>query len=347
MHRWTLGTLFALLALSLAACPASSTQKANDCDLDVEKLTGDWVSLKGGGTGQDVPDKYARLRFYEEDGKRKAIYTAGQLVPGKPMTNKYKYEFLEKDSLQAAVYVKNMFPDKSNQRIERLKKDNRSLGLKFEGRMYISIDKKRCALVLSDMYVTYVKGERTEDSNPAGTRTYLRANPKDPPLAFEHCTESGQLMAFATETVDWAKDQPLDPKGGIYKNEPVWFHWVNKVYEGYSEEDAKKALTKDGYYAEEGATYELEMWEKDHPWGGSHELVKKTIVPDEDGVLRWNWQGAFNSAPKDGIFGELYRYKTVGGKRTLIGASCNYFEPEPERTADEKKAEEEAAEDGK
>ena len=333
MRRWTV--LLAVLSLSVAGCSSTAQQKGPTCDLDVENLTGDWVSLKGGGTGQDTPDKYARLRLLTEDGKKKAVYTAGQLVPNKPMTNKYTYEYKTKTSQGDVLYALNMFPDKSNQRIERLKKDNRSLGLKFEGRIYIKVDPKRCALVLSDMYVTYVRGKETIDSNPAGTRTYLRANPSDPPLSFQHCNESGQMVAFGAEEIDWAKDQPLDPKGGIYKNEPVWFHYGEKNFEG-SEEEVKAKLTEIGIYSEEGATYELEMWENDHPWAGSKTPVVATMTPNDDGLIKWKWQGAFDSAPTNGIFAEMHRYKIKDGKRTLLGAACNYYEPEPERTAEEK-----------
>jgi hypothetical protein len=332
MRRWTL--LLAAFSLVLAACAGETQKKGPECDLDVENLTGDWISLKGGGTGADVPDKYARVRFTNEDGKKGAVYTAGQLVPNKPMTNKYTYEYVELTSQGDVLYANNMFKDKSKQRIERLKKDNRSLGLKFEGRIYVKVDKKRCALTLSDMYVTYVRGEETIDSNPAGTRTYLRANPDDPPLSFRHCNESGQLVVFDKEVVDWEKDTALDPKGGIYKNEPIWFHYGEKNFPG-SAEEVKAKLTEVGFYAEEGATYELEMWEKDHPWGGAAAPVTATMTIEEE-IVRWRWQGAFNSAPQNGIFAEMHRYKTLDGKRTHLGTACNYYEPEPERTAEEK-----------
>lgn len=340
MRRWTL--LLAASSLLLIGCSSSTQPTKAECDLDVENLSGDWISLKGGGTGQDMPDKYARIRFFVEEGKNKAIYTAGQLIPNKPMTNKYTYEYVSKTVQNDVLYSLNMFPTKSKQRIERLKKDNRSLGLKFEGRVYVKVDPRRCALVISDMYVTYVRGKETIDSNPAGTRTYLRANPTDPPLSFRHCNESGQIVVFDKEEVDWEKDQPLDPKGGIYKSEPVWFHYGEKNFEG-SEEEVRKKLTDVGFYAEEGATYELEMWEKDHPWGGAKTPVVKVVEPNDDGIVQWKWEGAFNSAPANGIFAEMHRFKIKDGKRTSVGVACNYYEPEPERTAEEKAAAEEEA----
>lgn len=333
MRRWTL--LLAVSSLLFAGCGGETAPQQPDCDLDVENLTGEWISLKGGGTGSDVPDKYARLKFTNEDGKKKAVYTAGQLIPNKPMTNKYTYEFKEKTSQGDVLYSHNMFPDKSNQRIERLKKDNRSLGLKFEGRIYVKVNEKRCALTMSDMYVTFVRGKETVDSNPAGTRTYLRANPSDPPLSFQHCNESGQLMSFATDTVNWEKDRPLDPKGDVYKNENVWFHWAEKQYQG-SEDEVKKKLTDVGFYGEEGATYEFEMWEKDHPWGGSKTPVVVQAPVGEKNIVSWKWEGNFNSAPQSGIFAEMHRFKIKDGKRTSIGTACNYYEVEPERTAEEK-----------
>ena len=336
MHRWLVA---ALLTVALTAC-GPETQTLPDCDLDVEKLTGDWVSLTGAGGGTDKPDKFARIRFHEEGGKRKAIYTAGQIAPNNPATNKYDYEYIEKTSLGDVMYSINMFPDKSPQRIERLRKDNRRLDVKFEGRIYVKVDKKRCALVVSDMYVTYVKGEETMDSNPSGTRTYLRANPNEPPLSFVHCDESRQIIPFATEKVDWDSEPvALNPKEGIYKGEPAYFHYVEKRFEGSTEEvDAE--LLKVGVKAEEGATYDYEIWAKDSP---VKDLQKIAVAPDPEDDDRIPWIAAvtFDSAPVDGIFVEMHRYKTKDGKRELLGNACTVVWPEPERTAEEK-----AGEDG-
>jgi hypothetical protein len=317
MHRWLAAVL---LSLALVGC-GPETQTLPDCDLDVEKLTGPWISLTGGGGGSDRPDKYARVKFFEEDGTRKAIYTAGQIAPGSPVTNKYTYTYIEKTSLGDVLYSINMFPNKNPQRIERLRKDNRRLDVKFEGRIYVKVDAKRCSLVINDMYVTYVKGEETIDSNPTGTRTYLRANPKEPPLSFVHCDESRQIIPFATREVDWdSKPVPLDPKSGIFKGEPAFFHYVEKAYEG-SKEEIRTKMVEAGVYAVEGATYDFEIWAKDHPMEGLQKIAVEADPEDEDRV-QWIAEVTFDSAPVDGIFIEMHRYKTIDGDRELLGNAC-------------------------
>jgi len=329
MRRWTL-LLPALSLLGLAACgePAPTTP---DCDLDVENLTGEWISMKGGGTGADVPDKFARVKFFSEEGKKKAIYTAGQIAPGNPATEKYTYEYIEKTSQGDVLYSINMFPDKAKQRIERLKKDNRRLDVKFEGRLYVKVDAKRCALTVSDMYVTYVKGEETMDSNPSGVRTYLRSNPNEPALSFVNCDEKRQLFPFSVELPDWEKDQPLDTKSGVYKAEPVYLHYVER---NFPEDEIEKKMLEYGLKSEEGCKYDFEIWSQDTKWHDSTE-----VTPDEKGDIRWYKQVTFDKAPVDGMFVEMHRYKTCAdGKRKLLSNACNVISPEPARTAEEKEA---------
>jgi len=339
MHRW-IWLAVVLVSLAFAGCGVKRSTLP-PCDLDVENLTGDWVSLTGSGQGTDKPDKFARIRFHEEGGKKKAIYTAGQIAPGNPATNKYDYVYVEKTQLGDVMYSINMFPDKSAQRIERLRKDNRRLDVKFEGRIYVKVDVKRCALTISDMYVTYVKGEEMMDSNPAGTRTYLRANPQEPELSFVHCDETNQLIPFGSATVDWDKQpQPLSRKGPeegacetcVHKGTPAWFHYVERRFEG-SADEVKEKLTEAGVYAEEGATYDYEIWMKDIRW----EPLQKVAVqadPEDDDRIPWIAEINFDSAPVDGIFVEMHRYKTKDGTRELIGNACTVIWPEPELDAE-------------
>ena len=336
MQRWILSLLCSLLALPLvlSACGSGTTTQGAVCDLDLDKLSGDWISLTGSGQGTDKPDKYARIRFFEEDGKRKAIYTAGRIAPGNPATNKYTYEYIEKTHLDDVMYSINMFPGKSKQRIERLRKDNRSLGVKFEGRLYIKLDPKRCALVVSDMYTTWVKGEEMIDSNPSGTRTYLRANPAEPSLGFVHCDEANQLLPFADVRLDWSKEpQPVDPKSGIFAKEPVYFHYVEKAFEGPKDKVAEE-LTKAGILPEEGATYDYEIWLRDMAIEGAQKVAVNPD-PDDDNRIPWVYKHSFEKSSADGVFIEMHRYKTIGGKRELIGNACKVVWPEPERTAEE------------
>jgi hypothetical protein len=334
MQRWLFTLLSALVLIPLAACGGPATQGAV-CDLDQNDLSGDWISLTGSGQGTDRPDKYARIRFFKEpDGKRKAIYTAGRIAPGNPATNKYTYEYIEVTPLGDVMYSINMFPGKSKQRIERLRKDNRSLGVKFEGRLYIKVDPKRCALVISDMYSTWVKGDEMMDSNPSGTRTYLRANPDEPTLGFVHCDEANQLLPFADAQLDWSKEpQPVDPKAGIFAGEPTYFHYVEKAFQG-SKDEVNAELTKAGILPEEGATYDYEIWLRDMAVEGAQKIEVKPD-PEDDNRIAWVHTHTFEKSSADGVFIEMHRYKTVAGKRELVGNSCKVVWPEPARTAEE------------
>jgi len=342
MRRSIFVILSSLALLSFGACGGETAPELPPCDLDaanLDTLHGSWISLTGGGGGADVPDKFARAKFFSEDGKQKAIYTAGRLAPGMPQTNKYEYEFTKMDPRGDAIYSKNMFPGKSKQRIARLRKDNRNLAVKFEGRMYVKVDKVNCVLVVSDMYVTYVRGEEKMDSNPAGTRTYLQLGPKEPPLSWAHCDEPRQLAPFATETVNWEKDRPLDPKKGVFAGEPIWLHYATKLYEG---KDAKEKWTKDGVFAEDGATYDYELWVADTAVGGKQKIA---VEPDasKDGRLDWKLEHTFDKSYADGVYVELHRYKTKDGKRELLHNACTVLWPEPARTEEEKKEAEKEA----
>jgi hypothetical protein len=256
-----------------------------------------------------------------------------------PQTNKYEYDFTGMDVRGDAIYSKNMFPGKSKQRIARLRKDNRNLAVKFEGRMYVKVDKVNCVLVVSDMYVTYIRGEEKMDSNPAGTRTYLQLGPKEPPLSWVHCDEPRQLAPFAAEKVNWNKDRPLDAKKGVFAGEPVWFHYAHKLYKG---KEARAKWTADGVFAEEGATYDYELWVGDTGAGGSQKIA---VEPDpaDNGRLDWKVEHTFDKSYADGVYVEMHRYKTHDGKRELLHNACTVVWPEPARTAEEKKQMEEEA----
>jgi len=314
-----------------------------DCDLDINNLSGSWISLKGGGGGKDVPDSFARIKFTTEGDKGTAVYTAGQVAPGNPATNKYDYDRVSVSESGEALYSINMFEGKSRQRIARLKKDNRRLDVKFEGRLYVTIDKMRCALTLKDFYVTYIKGEETMDSNPTGIRTYLRATDE---LGFVHCAEPAQLYPFAMENPRWGPkngDPPLDSKSGIFAKEPMWFHYAEKLFEGSAAEILEKKR-KVGVVSTEGCSYDFEMWARDRRVPTAQKVV---VEPDKKGRLAWKTQHTFDKSSADGIFVEMHRYMTCPeGGRTLLGNTCTVVWPERERTAEEK-AEAQAAKKNK
>jgi hypothetical protein len=327
---WILTAAFPLV---LVACAGGvQTTARTDCELDISNLSGTWVSLKGGGTGKDVPDSFARIQFTTEGDKGSAIYTAGQVAPGNPATNKYDYVRTSVSESGEALYSINMFADKSKQRIERLKKDNRRLDVKFEGRLYVTVDKNRCALTLKDFYVTYVKGEETMDSNPTGIRTYLRATDE---LSFVNCGEVQQLYPFAMENPKWGDrgDPPLNAKAGIFANEPMWFHYAEKQYEG-SKAEVLAQQEKAGVMAKEGCSYDFEMWIRDRRLASAQKVA---VESNDKGFLHWKVQHTFDKSSADGLFVEMHRYMTCAeGGRTLAGNACTVVWPERARTPEEK-----------
>lgn len=340
--------LTAVIALALLGGCNDGSTRLIDCDLDSNQLTGQWVSLKGGGEGADVPDKFARVEFKEVDGKKVAIYTAGALGKGNPATNKYTYDFIEITNLKEAKYVADTMANagRSKQRIDRLKKDNRRLDLKFEGRIYVSVNLKTCTLTIKDMYATWVRGEEIEDSNPSGVRTYIQNDFKNDARTEEfsmvHCDDPGAMFFFAKREIDLKTDEALNSREGIYAEEPVFFHYIPELPEeqGDDPEALRKALIEKGLLAEEGCTYDLEMWIRDTRLMAGQEVP---ITPDEEGKVSWVYEHQFEKSSADGLFIEMHRYKTCAGKRALLTNTCNVAWPnrsKAEYAEEERKAKE-------
>jgi|GEM_PF-1644646 len=348
MVRQTLLVLAASLSFALIGCGESSSRQI-DCDLDASKLSGQWVSLKGGGTGADVPDKFSRVSFIEKDGKKQAVYTAGQLAPGNPATNKYTYDFVEMTSLGEAKYVSDTMKGagKSPQRIDRLKKDNRRLDLKFEGRMYISVNKINCSLTIKDMYATWVRGEEIEDSNPSGVRTFIENDYSEEPereFSMVHCDDVAGIYFFDKPEIDLEDDKALNQKEGIYAEDKVYIHYLPAVPEEQTEDKEKieAAYAKKHMTANEGCTYDVELWGRDVR---IPEAQKLPITIKEDGTVNWVVEHAFKKSSASGIYLEMHRYATCGGKREVIGNACTVVWPNRSRAEyaeEEAKAKEEA-----
>jgi hypothetical protein len=349
MSRWFASLVGALFALALVGCGGgSSSTKAPTCDLSLDNLDGMYVSMKGDGTGADTPDKFARIKFYKDDkGKNMAVYTAGKLQEGNPATNKYTYEFEEKTTLGDLLYTVNMIKGKSKQRIERLKKDNRSLGMKFEGRLYVKINERRCRLQIGDYYVTYVRGEEIEDSNPTGTREYAQI---DEDLSMVHCDAPRSLIAFEKEEIDLDKDKALNPFEGVYALDETWVHYLPPLYE--DDEMRAKQMKEAHITPEEGCTYDGELWMRDERVSDKQKVPMS--IDEETKRVNWRLGFAFKKSSADGVYVEMHRYKTCNGKREVVGNSCNVFKPnrsraeiaqaeEDAKKEAEKKAAEEAA----
>ncbi len=336
MSRWFATLVGAAFTLALTACGGgTTTTQAPECDLSLDNLDGMYVSMKGDGTGNDQPDKFARLKFVTTDeGKKQVIYTAGKLQEGNPATNKYTYDFKEKTTLGDLLFTVNMIKGKSKQRIERLKKDNRSLGMKFEGRLYIKILERRCRLQVGDYYVTYVRGEEIEDSNPTGTREYAAL---DKELSMVHCDAPRSLIAFEKEVIDLEKDQALNPFEGVYALDQTWMHFLPPLYE--DDELREKQMKEAHITPTEGCTYDGELWIRDERIGDRQKVAM--TVNEETKRVDWRVDYSFKKSSADGVYVELHRYKTCDGKRKVIGNACNVFKPNRSR-AEIAQAEEEA-----
>ncbi len=339
--------LAATLSLSLFGCGEPSSRPI-DCDLDVNTLSGQWVSLKGGGTGADVPDKFSRVSFIEKDGKKRAVYTAGQLAPGNPATNKYTYDFVEITNLKEALFVSDTMKEagRSKQRIERLKKDNRRLDLKFEGRMYISVNPKNCSLTIKDMYATWVRGEEIEDSNPSGVRTFIENDYKNDERAKEfsmvHCDDVAGIYFFDKAEIDLDKDKALNQKEGIYAKDKIFIHYLPAIPEEQDDDKEKiaAAYKKKHLTANEGCTYDVELWQRDLRVPSQQ---KKPMTIKEDGSVNWVLEHQFEKSSASGVYVEMHRYATCGGNREVIGNACTVAWPNRSRAEyaeEEKKAKE-------
>jgi hypothetical protein len=352
MVRQIVLVLAATLSFAFIGCSNESSQPVN-CDLDAANLKGQWVSLKGGGTGADVPDKFSRVSFVEKDGKKQAIYTAGQLAPGNPATNKYTYDFVEITNLKEAKYVSDTMKEagKSAQRIDRLKKDNRRLDLKFEGRMYISVNQKNCSLTIKDMYATWVRGEEIEDSNPSGVRTFIRNDYENDDRAEElsmvHCDDVAGIYFFDKDTVDLEKDKALDQREGIYAEDKIFIHYLPAVPEeqGDDKDAVTEAYKKKHILAKEGCTYDVELWQRDVR---VPERQKVPMTIKEDGMVNWVLEHSFKKSSADGVYVEFHRYATCDGKREVLGNACTVAWPNRSRAEyeeeDQKNKEEGAGE---
>ena len=411
MRRSIFCFLVILLTAALSACGESTQQTpASTCNLDAQNLDtihGRWVSLSGGGSGRAQPDRFVRAKFFKEstkDGEKQRVH----FIPGKqidydPRTHKYVYEFKEYDHHGDAIYEILLdpksgrplvdVPTMTKRRRELIKSDNEDRGRKFEGRLYVKVDQAQCSLVVSDMYVTYLRGEMTLDSNESGIRTYRRISNEEEEMSWVECDEFKRIFPFAEETVtvpenlddgqafEWRVNvipgqalqsspsfvedqikekrknrresleskypdgvpetelQPLPPEQ-IRQGEPVWFHYIPDP--PYTGDKAKAKLTEAGVFAEEGATYDFEIWIGDSPVDG-----RKKHVPNElaDGRLEWKFQHTFTDySGRVGKFVEMHRYKTKDNKRELIHNSCMSVWTRGPLTDDErKKAAEEAA----
>ncbi len=327
--RFVSSLLAGLSFLSLVACEgAGGPKKANSnlppCDISVDTLSGDWVSFKGTGSAV-VTDKFTRAWFGEEGGKKKVVFTPGKISGENPATNKMTYEFAEKTKEGVVVFYRNLIGNRTPERIERMKKDNRKEELKFESRLEVSVEPRMCVLQISEKVRTYVKGQPQDGAGAAGDKTYGR--PKaGTELSHVHCTEPQGILPFAKGEVDFEKDQALDLKAGVFAGSKVWFHYAPIAYDELPKDEQIKKWEEVGAKAKEGCTYDFEIWTRDERVLTAQKLP---VTPKaETGILPWIWETAFDKSAVAGVFVEMHRYATCGGERKLLSNACTVVWPE-------------------
>ncbi len=200
------------------------------------------------------------------------------------------------------------------------------------------------------MYATWVRGEEIEDSNPSGVRSYIENDfendDRTEEFSMVHCNDPGAMFFFDKKEIDLKTDEALNSREGIYALEPVFLHFIPELPEeqGDDREALAKALVKRGLVAEEGCTYDLELWMRDVRVPSAQAVP---ITPAEDGNISWVYEHQFEKSSADGLFIEMHRYKTCAGKRELLSNTCNVAWPNRSKAeyAEEEakaKAEEEA-----
>lgn len=297
-------------------------------------------ALPGGATKENP---IARVKFQKQDGKLAALYTVASLsdVYTMPCTERAKGEGKElfcaeepraRDWCQAllvggAECSKKVLKDfgatqddealnaaikeaketvakyKGGEEWKKFELNNNNLGNKLQGRLYVSVDDKRCQLSVGDFYWTIFNGKPVEDSNPVGQNPFVKT---DQEWLFEHCTEGGMLPGIETEPLP--ADLATIPRSRVYElGKPYWFHYLG--------EKVRKA--------EPGCTYDFDVWAQ---WKPVSKAVPATV--DDQGNLSWKVQHTFadpvspmGSTNTAGVL-TLIRYKTCGGAREKIDAVC-------------------------
>lgn len=339
---FTLGALAAWTLACTGGMPGGETAPACDLALD-KLAGKSFVYLEAlpGGATKEAP--IARIRFDDEGGKLAAKYTVASLsdVYTMPCTERAKGEGKElfcaeesrprdwcqallvgggectkkalkeygatqdDEALNAAIKEakETVAKYKGGEEWKKFELNNNNLGNKLQGRLYVSVDDKRCQLSVGDFYWTVFNGKPVEDSNPVGQNPFVKS---DQEWLFEHCTEGGMLPGIESEELP--ADLGTIPRARVYDlGTPYWFHYLG--------ENARKA--------EEGCTYDFDVWSQ---WKPVSKAVPATVT--DKGEVVWKLQHTFaepvspmGSTNTAGVL-TLIRHKTCGGKREKIDVIC-------------------------
>ncbi len=316
-------------------------------------ISDDLASLDGTVWLMDeaMPDKtnrlnpQARLKFFTEDGKPKALYTVKSgfdiydyeckankdnteyacAEPARVVDWCQALEVYEPESCRLAKMKEFGAPgtdEEINKQIAEAKAtvakyrntenwnqfraNNNNLANKLQGLLWAKPNKTRCNLRIQDMYMTVYNGKRMEDSNPVGTNPFGLSTDE---FQWDHC-DNGNTLADATSAT---KPPVADVGAGKFQHETgkdVFYHY-------YGEK---------GLDAKDGCTYSMTTFAQWRPIGKDVEVKK-----GEDGKLVWTASHTFtpddhtdwfNAKIPQGIFA-MSRYETCAGEKKKIDTVCN------------------------
>ena len=308
-----------LLACGLLACGGPKEPEKPACDIDINNLSGQWVAQLANSEVGFYTDKDVRVEFGTKDGKKYAIATTGLAAPDRkvdPTTHKYQFEFAEvtesSTGKKDALYVHNLLKDAKPEELEKYKqqdfyKDPRRVT--FEGRLYVRADMEKCRLTISDLYMSYHKGKEIEDSNPAGTRNYVKSEHE---YSMQDCPKLAHLGPF----IDGKEVLALSE---INDDQTITF----KMYSDEKEDlDGKTDCTFSG-----------EAWIRDL----KRPDITVTVGEAKKGAREWSFdtvikyedEYVYEPPQRGSAFVELYRYRTCGGEKELIRVDCTGVKPIP------------------
>jgi hypothetical protein len=340
------------LALSLvlpAGCEEKSTrltvgnEPAAACELSTTTLANsEWVILKINPDKTEVPDHYARMRFFDEGGKLKVNYNVGSVAA------MYTYECTArgegllcgeapkvKDWCQALLVgnatcdaaslrkiepaltdeeiAKGVAEAEANYKKYKESKDpnewksfqfnNNNLGNKLRGLLYVDINKKSCNLKITDNYITIYNGKKIEDSNPVGTNAFVKNTMGE--LLFKDCKDTANVLAQA------AAGFPADPAKAT---QTIQFGAGDTVH--------YYLMAPDYQTTPDGCTDSFRTWLNGKP---AQAAAAPTVVPGPKGNrTEWYASQAF-PAPSATPDGDIYTFevaRTCAGKEPQELVAC-------------------------
>ncbi|MFH1469977.1 MAG: hypothetical protein ABIO70_36670 [Pseudomonadota bacterium] len=305
-----------------------------------------WVLLQINPDKSETPNNQTRLKIYEEGGSVKAKYTVSSYSDVytyncKQQESAGKQELFCKEEPKVkdwyqALYVagkdtsieairaidgdvtQTQYDEGAKNAQEIIKKfegtdkwdsfkfQNNNLGNKLQGLVYLSIDERKCRLMITDMYMTIYDGKRLEDSNPVGTNPMVQSEDE---LSYEHCTDSADLIP--TKTAEFPKSADEAAEAFCAPNHGCFFSTGETAYFQY--------VGQDGREATEGCTYTFDTW-KDWKPGVKGQAAQIVDGKGKKKEVRWTYSTTFDASGPHVV--EMVRHWSCPGKPAEQEVSC-------------------------